>query len=242
MSDLRRRVIGSGPPLLMISPGAGRASALRGIAEHLAGTFTVVTYDRDSTRERPSIAAHADDADRLLEPFGPAYVFGTSIGALIGLELAVRHADNVRALVAHEPPLPYLLPADERPRLDLHQSFRADGAETALRAFAARVGVDRVSPSSPESAEYFLGTELGSGMLARYRPDLDALAGIRVVPAGGVEGRAFFPFRCAAELAHRLGTPLAEFPGNHAGFVAHPSAFAARLAQALIKESRDVQG
>ncbi|WP_433436770.1 alpha/beta fold hydrolase [Nonomuraea sp. CA-141351] len=237
MTELHHRVIGSGPPLLMISPGAGRASALRTIAEQLAGTFTVVTYDRDSTRERPSIAAHADDAGRLLEPFAPAYVFGSSIGALIGLELAVRHAGSVRALVAHEPPLLHLLPADERPRLDLHQAFRADGAESALRAFAARLGVDRGQQSSPEAAEYFLGTEVGSGMLARYRADLDTLAGTRVIPGGGAEGRDFFPFRCAAELARRLGTPLAEFPGNHTGFVTHPAAFTARLAHVLIEET-----
>jgi hypothetical protein len=38
-----------------------------------------------------------------------------------------------------------------------------------------------------------------------------------------------------ARLASQLGTPLAEFPGNHAGMIQHPAQFAARL-QCLLRQ------
>jgi pimeloyl-ACP methyl ester carboxylesterase len=58
----------------------------------------------------------ADDAQRLIveSTNQPALVFGSSVGALIGLELVARHPEKVRLLVAHEPPAWELLPDDER--------------------------------------------------------------------------------------------------------------------------------
>ncbi|MGH3929774.1 MAG: hypothetical protein ACRDTF_07335 [Pseudonocardiaceae bacterium] len=40
----------------------------------------------------------------------PADVFGSSSGGVTGIALATRHPDQVRTLVAHEPPLVELLP------------------------------------------------------------------------------------------------------------------------------------
>ena len=36
---------------------------------------------------------------------GPAYVFGSSGGAMVGLALVTAHPGQVRTLVAHEPPV-----------------------------------------------------------------------------------------------------------------------------------------
>jgi hypothetical protein len=74
-----------------------------------------------------------------------------------------------------------------------------------------------------------------AGAVGRYRLDSAALkaAPTRIVLAGGREGRAYFPHRCAVVLASRLGTTVVEFPGNHAGFVDHPREFAARLQEVL---------
>jgi pimeloyl-ACP methyl ester carboxylesterase len=76
----------------------------------------------DAAPEPQSIDAHGDDAQRLLSAVGvrgekPAYVFGNSSGAIIGLELAARHPEQVRTLVAHEPPLFELLPDRDRLRV-----------------------------------------------------------------------------------------------------------------------------
>jgi hypothetical protein len=41
------------------------------------------------------------------------------------------------------------------------------------------------------------------------------------------------PYRPALALAGRLGLVVAEFPGDHVGFLAHPADFAERLADVL---------
>jgi pimeloyl-ACP methyl ester carboxylesterase len=71
----------------------------------------VITYDRRgyarSGGEPPrSMSAHAADAALLLEQLQatPAVVVGTSAGAGIAVDLAVRRPDLVRAVVAHEFP------------------------------------------------------------------------------------------------------------------------------------------
>src|SRR5580700_5350610 len=109
---------GSGPILLILQGGAGNAEGSEALADQLAGQFTVVTYDRRGlSRSTPvraeghEIAIHANDAARLLAALSPApaFVFGSSMGALIGLELAAEHSTLVRLLIAHEPPVYRLL-------------------------------------------------------------------------------------------------------------------------------------
>jgi pimeloyl-ACP methyl ester carboxylesterase len=122
-ANLHYEVRGSGPVLLLICGGVYDAAGYAGLAQQLADRYTVVTYDRrgnsrsplDGPPERQSIQVHGDDAHRVLSAVGvtadePGYVFGNSSGAIIGLELAARHAEQVRTLVAHEPPLFEVLP------------------------------------------------------------------------------------------------------------------------------------
>jgi pimeloyl-ACP methyl ester carboxylesterase len=121
-ANLYYEVRGSGPVLLLICGGVYDAAGYTGLAQQLADRYTVVTYDRrgnsrsplDGEREPQRIEVHGDDAHRVLSAVGvsgdePASVFGNSSGAIIGLELAARHPEQVRVLVAHEPPLFELL-------------------------------------------------------------------------------------------------------------------------------------
>src|SRR4029079_15421712 len=81
---------------------------------------TVVTYDpRGAERSVKADPAgpstpqeHADDLHRLIEALGagPVDLFATSGGAVNALALVARHPEQVRTLVAHEPPLLTLLP------------------------------------------------------------------------------------------------------------------------------------
>jgi pimeloyl-ACP methyl ester carboxylesterase len=71
----------------------------------------VIAYDRRGYHRSggdpvQSIAAHTEDAAALLETLGtaPAIVVGTSIGATIAIDLALRRPDLVQAVVAHESP------------------------------------------------------------------------------------------------------------------------------------------
>lgn len=165
-------------------------------------------------------------------------MFGSSGGALIGLDLAARYPERVRTLIAHEPPLRHLLPeTDRRPAApDLYQVYLRDGATAAMRIFAARIGVEYeprtgVEASAAANAEFFLSREVGSRMWSRYEPDIGILRAVssRIVPAGGRAGREYVGYRCAVALAEHLGTPLSEFPGHHAGFRVDPTEFAATL-------------
>ncbi len=245
------RVQGAGPILLLIAGGGGDADSFDGLAGSLTGRFSVVTYDRRgyarSPREDPhspvEIGTHSEDAYRILEHVDgePAFVFGASIGALIGLDLALRHPGQVRRLVAHEPPVRQLLsPAEDQP--PLFEMYREDGAAAALEQFAASIGVQRgdlegqpgrekPARGSAQNMEAFF--QVDAPAAGRYRLDIDALQGVagQVVVAGGVEGREYFPYLCAARLAERLGQELMEFPGNHAGFVTQPREFGAKLVQ-----------
>jgi clorobiocin biosynthesis protein CloN7 len=91
----------------------------------------------------------------------------------------------------------------------------------------------------PLSAEAVATSErfFGHGLLpiALYPPDFTALraASTRVMVAGGTTSKGEFAQRTAVELAQRLGTPLIDFPGGHAGFVSESKEFAVLLRRCL---------
>ena len=260
-ASLHYHVRGRGPMLLMMSGGHGDADSFNGIAEHLDQRYTVVTYDRrgyarsplDDPTDEQQVATHGDDAASLLAALGQvnshqgAHLFGSSAGALIGLDLATRHAHLVSTLVAHEPPALQLLPAAERPQPSegLVETMRRDGPRAALERFKALVGAthdehepdvdiaQQRSPRAAANAQFFFTHELR--MLERYTPGIAALGTVStwIIPAAGRTGRDQFPYRCAAALARQLEVPLIEFPGGHAGFVSHPSTFASQLLDVL---------
>jgi pimeloyl-ACP methyl ester carboxylesterase len=71
----------------------------------------VITYDRRGYARSDgelvhAVSTHTADAAELLEHLGmpPAVVVGTSAGAIIAIDLAVRRPDLVRTVVAHEAP------------------------------------------------------------------------------------------------------------------------------------------
>ena len=142
---LHYKVQGAGPILLLLSPGAGDADSYDGLAAYLTNRYTVLTLDRRGYARSPlddaaatyGIETHSDDAHRLLAHLSsePADVFGSSIAALIALDLGVRHPAQVRTLVAHEPPLEQLLAPAERPKENLLELYRRHGGASAIRGF-----------------------------------------------------------------------------------------------------------
>jgi pimeloyl-ACP methyl ester carboxylesterase len=158
-------VRGSGPLLLMIPGGPQDAGVLAGQARLLADRYTTVAYDpRGNSRSTldgepadQSVEVHADDAARLVEELGggPAYVFGTSAGGQIGLALAVRRPDLVRAVVAHEPPCVLLL-EDPAPVLaeseEVYDTYLRDGVEAGIARFLGLHGLDDHALGDPGRA------------------------------------------------------------------------------------------
>jgi pimeloyl-ACP methyl ester carboxylesterase len=174
-----------------------------------------VTYDRRGLSrstpvrtEKYEIATHADDAAQLIAALsaGPAFVFGSSMGALIGLELAARHPDRVRLLIAHEPPVYALLEGAERAEAlwghtETIEAFRREGLPAAMKLMIARAGVDFndrepevpspvAAATEPKTAaqripdlQHFLTRDAPA--VSRYQPDIAALqaAASKIVPA-----------------------------------------------------------
>jgi pimeloyl-ACP methyl ester carboxylesterase len=263
-ASLHYELTGTGPVLLLIHGGVADSGILHDFAGRLADRHTVVAYDRrgyggsalDGPDQQQSVELHADDAHRLLTELTdePADVLGLSSGAFIGIELATRRPEQLRTLVAFEPPVVELLPDREWFHADgreTYEIYRREGAGAALAKFSNLVqDGSEAEPAGPPSdpdpemlefmarmgrnAEFFFEHEYMQ--FGDWLPDLDALreAPGRIVIGGG-EASGTQPARRAADaLAERLGVQVAEFPGDHgSGIMEQPDAFAARLEAVL---------
>jgi pimeloyl-ACP methyl ester carboxylesterase len=263
-ATLHVEVRGNGPVLLLITGGPTDAGMFTDLGGRLADRYTVVAYDqrghsRSTLEGKPEdipVALHADDAAAILESLGegPAYVYGNSGGATIGLDLATRHPDHVRTLVAHEPPLFELLPDADRWRealADISETYRELGAFPAMAKFGAVVeeGGPKYSeemqknPAPPEAQEMigrmmgnfdlFIGHELRP--IGAYVPDLDTLRSMtnRIVSAAGKDSGEQGASRAAIALAAALGIDVTYLPGAHGGWGSDSQEFANRVHEAL---------
>jgi pimeloyl-ACP methyl ester carboxylesterase len=102
---------GDGVPILLIHPAGATASTWGSVSEELAQAGRVIAYDRRGYSRSPgepvrSIPGHTADAAAILDALHipPAVVVGTSVGATIGIDLALRRPDLVQAVIAYESP------------------------------------------------------------------------------------------------------------------------------------------
>lgn len=109
--DLYYEEAGEGVPILLIHPSGATASTWGSAAEELARIGRVIAYDRRGYARSGgepvrSMPVHTGDAAALLEHLrtAPAVVVGTSAGAAIAVDLAVRRPGLVRVVLAHEFP------------------------------------------------------------------------------------------------------------------------------------------
>ncbi|QDZ10616.1 alpha/beta fold hydrolase [Devosia ginsengisoli] len=262
-AELYYETCGTGPLLLIIPGGPQDAGVFAELAAELSNQYKVLAFDprgnsRTTTEAEPGtldVDLVADDAAALISANGggPAFVFGTSGGAQIGLSLAARHPDSVAALVAHEPPTIMLLP-DPEPALAgeraLHETYKRDGVEAAMGQFFAENGLDGDDSEGPpdfdmppEAAETFARVSanfeywLAHGMLplSTYQPRLDVLRSgkPRITVAIG-EQSAGQPIEAMGQaLVARLGIAPTPFPGDHMGFETDAAGFAAALDRAF---------
>jgi pimeloyl-ACP methyl ester carboxylesterase len=261
---------GNAPTLLMIgSPmGAGGFATL-------AGYFTdrtVVTYDpRGVERSRlvgdpdpATPATHADDLHRLVTALsaGPLDVFASSGGAVNALAWVAIHPDDVTTLVAHEPPVPSVLPDADLMIAAMqanHDLYMAKGFGAAMAYFIALTShtgplpADWLDRPAPDPASFGMPADDGSRndplfsvnmlTLPPFVPDVAAInaAPTRVVLAVGEESTGQMTERSTTAVAERLGTDPIVFPGGHGGFLGgeygqqpgQPEPFAAKLREVL---------
>ncbi len=136
--DVRRNDSSTEPVLLIIGSPMGAAGFVT-----LAGHFTdrtVVTYDPRGAGRSPRTDGalettpdeHADDLHRLITALdaGPVDIFASSGGAVNALALVAKHPEQVRTLVAHEPPAMRELPDAETALavcVDMHETYLRSG-------------------------------------------------------------------------------------------------------------------
>jgi pimeloyl-ACP methyl ester carboxylesterase len=258
------------PPLLM----AGHPMAAEGF-ETLAGYFgdrTVVTYDprgtgrsiRKDGRADRTPELHTADLHALIAHLGagPVDLFASSGGAVNALALVASYPDDVRTLVAHEPPLLALLPDADRAfaaERQVQEAYHAKGFGAGMAGFIVMTSWqgeltdEYAARPMPDPAQFGLPTAddgsrddpLLSGTanaITNYRLDIDAIraAPTRVVIGVGVESGQNITGRTSAAAAAALTLPLAQFPSHHGGFMGgehgyagQPAEFAARLRDVL---------
>lgn len=244
---------GSGRPVLLIAGTPGDGGQFGALADRLADEHLVISYDRRGTSrsahvagwELMTVADHADDAAEILTVVGgdPAVVFGTSNGAAVALELALRHPRRLAGVMLHEMPLLSVL-RDPEPVATaigalIGEAMQAGGPTTALDAFLRFAFGEHIVDGWPRelharmlsNAEMAFSSELPA--FQGYRPDEQALAHNRVPAAvlvGEDQPQAFFA-EAAQWLATRLSTDVTAAPGAHGPQFSCPYALAGCISQ-----------
>jgi pimeloyl-ACP methyl ester carboxylesterase len=212
--DIRSNDASTLPVLLLIASPMG-AAGFSTLARHFEDR-TVVTYDprgaerskrTDGARESTPVE-HADDLHRLIRALdaGPVDVFASSGGAVNALVLVAGHPEQVRTLVAHEPPAMQELP-DREPALaacaDIQQTYQRSGSGPAMAKFITLVSHAGPLPAAfagqpaPDPADFGLPAEddgsrddplVGQNIITctHYQHDFGAL---RAAPTRGRRGR-----------------------------------------------------
>lgn len=264
--DVRRAPENAEPILFLIGSPMG-AAGFGSLSKHFPDR-TIVTYDprgaerspKDDPTSESTPDQHADDLHRIIQELGggPMDLFASSGGATNALALVATHPEDVRTLVAHEPPVATVLPDSESAMAAaraVRDTYLARGWGAGMAHFIAVVSHEGPFPDdfaarpAPDPAMFGMPPEddgtrtdvlfvqnIVSG--SHYEFDFDALraAPTRIVLAAGVESDGILPGRSAKAVANRLGTEAVIFPSGHSGFMGgeygqtgDPDAFAEKL-------------
>jgi pimeloyl-ACP methyl ester carboxylesterase len=250
--DVRASERSSELPLFMIASPAG-AGGFPSLASHFTDR-TVITYDPRNNGEGRSTAddpsqpitaeVQADDVHAVIEAIGggPVDMFASSGGAIVSLALVAKYPNDVRTLVAHEPPFASLV-ADREQALAanqaIHDAYIAGGAGAGMGKFmqivmhggeftpevVAAPGLDPAMFGFPAGADDGVRTDLMLAhnvvYLTSFEPDFEALrrAPTRIVLAIGEDSNGNLAQRGGEAAAERLGQETVRFPGDHGGFM-----------------------
>ena len=267
--DVRGGTASDQPPLFLLGAPMGAS----GFAT-LAGYFperSTITYDprgaERSTKDDPSTESnpgqHADDIHRIIQEVGgPVDMFANSGGAVHALALVAVHPEDVRILVAHEPPLAAVLADSENAKAavrSIRDSYQKGGFGAGMAHFIAITSHrgpfpdDIASQPAPDPSMFGMPTEdsgdrtdvlLAQNILGitHYEPDFEALkrASTTIVLGAGLESEGEMANRGAHAVAERLGQEVVPFPSHHGGFLGgeygwggDPDAFALKLREVL---------
>jgi pimeloyl-ACP methyl ester carboxylesterase len=254
--DLHYETVGSGPLLLCITGAQGNGSAWSALAQELSSNYTVAYYDRrgfsNSTITGPQntsdrLSTDADDAAALIAHLssetGAATVLGNSSGAIVALNLLLKHPERVQKLVCHEPPAFGALPPPQQAFGEgvvnhIYDVYRKSGSIAAMEAFTGGLAVGKegelmratmhpgASHEIRANALFWFEFELRQYPMSKV--DIEGLVALKdkFVPAAGVDSGNEVGVAPIACIAGALGKEILRVAGGHLGFVTDPKHWA----------------
>ena len=211
------------------------------------------------------IAQQSRDAVAVIRAAGEdsAFVFGSSSGAVIALDMATTQAQAVRGVIAHEPPLARVHPNSERWKKFFQSVYETSlrlGNTIAMLKFAFGIGIDYRFGAAFRAAwaarqervkhrdlyldqkkvmNFFIRQEMLP--VTNYEPDLAAIQknNVKIVMAAGkrsLEKKRFYA-ETPKILAEKLNCEFVLFPGHHASFIDLPDEWASTLKRTLTRMS-----
>jgi pimeloyl-ACP methyl ester carboxylesterase len=242
----------------LITGADGRGSVWKSLAQHLSAHYTVVYYDRRGFSDSVITGAQdysdrlntdANDAASLVAHLSPdvgATVVGNSSGAIVGLNLLLKHPARVLKLVCHEPPAFGALPPQPRAMGEaavnhIYDVYTKSGPIAAMNAFVGGLAVTKegalmqslMHPSHSHeiraNAQFWFQFEL------RQYPtsDVDVVGLValkeKFVPAAGSESGDEVSVAPIASIAQAMGKDVLRLPGGHLGFLSDTKAWATTL-------------
>ena len=229
--------------VVLIHGSMDRGPSFSRVATRLAD-LRVLTYDRRGyhrSRDAQPLAAsldeHVDDLFSVLDG-RHAVAAGHSYGGSVALAAASRRPHQIRAVVAYEPPAPWMRWWPSRsPGVS---AARARGPEEAAEAFMRRMIGDARWERLPERTRAqrrgegrALVAEMSS-IRADGAPFDAAQISVPTVVARGVESAPHHRRGAGMLAEHIPGAELVEVDGaGHGGHLTHPDDFAACVRRAL---------
>lgn len=247
---------GAGPVVILVAAALADRAGTTALAKALAQRFTVINYDRrgrgKSTDTAPyAIEREVEDVEALIESSGgPAYLFGSSSGAVLALEAASRLGPRVRKLFLYEPPFitegsQPAVPQDLDPEIkDLVAAGRRNEAVKrffsrgmGLPSFAVTLmrwlmpgwaGMAAIAHTIPYDLAILAGTQSGQPLPIARWTGLQAPAQVAV----GGKSEPFFHAGAKALAAGLPGVHYVALPGrDHSAILMAPQALAAAMGE-----------
>ncbi|CZT00406.1 uncharacterized protein RAG0_08443 [Rhynchosporium agropyri] len=246
---------GTGPLITFIPGGNGHGRQYNPLMTLLSLRYTCVTFDRRQMSSS-QVAINkifnpyqqARDVLAVIKAMGveKSIVFGSSLGGVLGFQLASDYPDVVDHLICHEAPTIHLLPDQKElteELFEVYNTYKKQGQEAVDALWGKHFEVMRdremrfqpLAQSEPGNAENFFENEFL--VCTFWKTDFEKIRSDGVsagVMRGERSGEEFFA-RTTVEQERVLGCLWESVPGHHQGFEAESEVFAVALLGMLEK-------
>lgn len=262
-AKLRYHKVGNGPVLICIPGANGTGDIYMPLAQQLKDKFTVVAVDRrgygqsELTEPLPDEVSNPDsryrvkrDAQDIAElakhlSDEPVYVLGSSSGAIVAMHVLKEHADIVKRIAFHEPPINTFLPNAkywQDKNAEIIDIAVNEGMPQAMKLFGETLNtsqLDQQYMSKPAQAEDDAESKKRfEEMLGWFKyeirqytesdisiEDLNQHKDI-ITLLNGTASRDSFPQEVNFYISEQTGIEIVDIPGGHLGYVQEPEGFA----------------